>query len=355
MAVVAYKCPCCGAGISFNSELQKFKCEYCLSAFTEEEIAAQTPKDDGKGEAPVPERAATAEDEAYCAQMKSYVCDNCGAEVFADENTVADFCYYCHNPVVCSGRLEGQLTPKKIVPFAFDKAEAENRFLTFARSKKFAPRNFFSEKQAEKILGIYFPFWLTDADVSASLAAKAERVRTWISGKYSYTETSYYAVHRAGDIHFEDVTTGAYDPNDKKMLEGILPFPSEALRDFSMPYLSGFLGKKRIVEQSEVEAEVNEKIRGYSNTLLMNTVTGYTSVHSEHTEVKFTNKSWDYALMPVYILTYKKGDKTYLYALNGHTGKVYGEIPISGKKLLLLTAIFMLIGAAVAAIGGLIK
>lgn len=354
MAVVAYKCPCCGAGISFNSELQKFKCEYCLSEFTEAEIAAQTPKTGIKDETPEVIRTADAQDEAYCARMKSYVCDNCGAEVFADEHTVADFCYYCHNPVVCGGRLEGELAPKKIVPFAFDKEEAEKRFLAFARTKRFAPRDFFAKQQAEKILGIYFPFWLTDADVSASLAAKAQRVRTWVSGKYSYTETSHYAVYRAGDIHFEDITTGAYEEKDKRMLEGILPFPSEALRDFSMPYLSGYLGKKRIKEKSDVEGEVNERVRGYSTTLLMGTVDGYNSVFPEHTEITFANKAWDYALMPVYVLTYKKGDKTYLYALNGHTGKVYGEIPISGGKLLLLTLIFAALGALIAAIGGLI-
>ena len=48
--------------------------------------------------------------------------------------------------------------------------------------------------------------------------------------------------------------------------------------------------------------------------------------------------------MPIWILTYKKGGKTYTFAMNGYTEKIYGELPISKLKLWLLG-----IGAAVLA------
>ena len=96
MAVVSYKCPCCGAGIAFDSEKQLFKCEYCLSEFTQAELEAQTPKAEPVEE----ERTTEADSDAFCENLLSYTCNNCGAEVFADADTVADFCYYCHSPVV---------------------------------------------------------------------------------------------------------------------------------------------------------------------------------------------------------------------------------------------------------------
>ena len=61
--------------------------------------------------------------------------------------------------------------------------------------------------------------------------------------------------------------------------------------------------------------------------------------------------------MPIWILTYKnKKGKVYTYAMNGHTGKIYGELPISKWKLalgaiiasLLLAPIIALIIAGVA-------
>ena len=38
MSVIVYKCPNCGAEIKFDPELQKGKCDFCLSEFTVEEI-----------------------------------------------------------------------------------------------------------------------------------------------------------------------------------------------------------------------------------------------------------------------------------------------------------------------------
>ena len=50
--------------------------------------------------------------------------DRNGTKEVLNENTAADFCYYCHNPVVLSGRLSGALAPSKIVPFKYSKEEA---------------------------------------------------------------------------------------------------------------------------------------------------------------------------------------------------------------------------------------
>ena len=38
MNTVQYKCPNCGGGLTFNAEKQKYKCEYCLSEFSQEEL-----------------------------------------------------------------------------------------------------------------------------------------------------------------------------------------------------------------------------------------------------------------------------------------------------------------------------
>ena len=348
MSVTAYKCPACGAGIAFDSAKQLFVCEYCLSQYTEEQIAAQTPEEEPE------EHTHTEADEDFCKDFLSYSCKNCGAEVFADKNTVADFCYYCHNPIVCGGRLSGELKPQLIVPFAYDKAEAEKRFLQFAKKKWFVPRDFFAEKQVEKIQGIYYPFWLADVDVSANSHANAQNVRTWKMGKNLYTETSHYKLYRAGDIHFEDVTTGAFDSESKDVLEGILPYPTNSLKEFTPTYLSGFLAKKRTVEHADVLSEVKNRISDYSASLLRETMHGYTTIQPQGTQVKMNKVLWDYALLPLWILTYNKGGKIYTYAMNGHTGKVYGELPISGKKLWLLFAAVALGITLIGTLGGLL-
>ena len=37
MEVITYKCPNCGGDLTFDPASGKYKCEYCLSSFTQEE------------------------------------------------------------------------------------------------------------------------------------------------------------------------------------------------------------------------------------------------------------------------------------------------------------------------------
>ena len=38
MAVISFKCPNCDGELIFDPATQKYKCEYCVSTFTQEEL-----------------------------------------------------------------------------------------------------------------------------------------------------------------------------------------------------------------------------------------------------------------------------------------------------------------------------
>lgn len=324
---VAYNCPNCGAELYFNADKQKLCCEFCLSEYTDEEIRATDAAKIAE------DKAHNAED--FCAHMDEYACPNCGAEVIADENTAASICIYCQSPIMLKGKLSGQLMPDKIVPFAYGKDEAINKFRAFIKKKWFLPRNFAKKEQLEKISGIYYPFWVTDADTYSEMVADCSTIRTWVAGDTKYREVTRYKVVRGGNIHFEDIVTSAISDADKHMLEGILPFPSSALQPFSMPQLSGFTAKKRDIERSALSNEVKEKMNVYAKILLSRTINGYTTKIPRYTKVNIHKSHWEYALMPIWMLSYKTRKRTYIYAMNGHTGKIYGKLPVSIIKLLL--------------------
>ena len=340
--IITYKCKNCDAGLLFDADEQLFKCEFCLSKFTEDELK------DTESARKAEEKAK--ESEEFRSEILEYRCTSCGAEVIADKNTAADFCYYCHNPIVLADKVSGELKPTKIIPFKFDKDEAKNAFLRFAKKKWFVPKDYFSLENIDKISGVYYPFWVTDADTDSELHGIGKNVRSWRSGDYQYTETTTYAVHRRGAIHFEDITTSAISTEDKNMLEGILPYPTTDYQDFSMPYLQGYVAKKRDIERELLSAEVKGRMNSYAKTILERT-THYDSIAVNHLDVSILSSHWEYSLMPVWILTYnkkhksnKKKDKTYVYAMNGSTGKVFGELPISVPKLA-LAALGAFIGA----------
>ena len=121
MAAVTWKCPNCGGGLTFDPDSQKFECEYCLSQFNQAELEQIVP-DEGE------EQPDTAKEQADEFVPVLYMCPSCGAEIVTDETTAATFCFYCHNPVVLKGRLDGAYQPDYVLPFAIERERAKEIF-----------------------------------------------------------------------------------------------------------------------------------------------------------------------------------------------------------------------------------
>lgn len=67
----------------------------------------------------------------------------------------------------------------------------------------------FSENQIEKLTGIYFPYWVCDAEVEGSLTAEGNKVRVWVSGDEEFTETRIYRMEREGHVSLREITKHA--------------------------------------------------------------------------------------------------------------------------------------------------
>lgn len=177
MAVISLKCPNCDGELIFDPSTKKYKCEYCTSLFTQEELDAMNQmgtEEEQAEETPAKgQQKETAEQEESVQEAAVYQCPNCGAEIVTDATTAASFCYYCHNPVVLGGRLSGEYLPDRIIPFSVTKEAALKGFEGYIGKKKFVPRAFFSKKQVESMSGVYFPYWTYDTQMKGSMQAEA--------------------------------------------------------------------------------------------------------------------------------------------------------------------------------------
>lgn len=331
MSVISYKCPNCDGELIFDPGTQKYKCEYCCSLFSQEELDAMGHESRAEGPAPEQSTEQTKED-AQTGVI--YTCPSCGAEIVTDETTAATFCYYCHNPVVLGGRLSGDFLPDQIIPFSIDKKTAEAKFLEYTGKKKFIPRAFFNKKQIECLSGVYFPYWVYETSMKGRMRAKATKVRVWVTGDEEFTETRFYEVEREGDIVLKDMTENALKKANHVLAEGVLPYRMEEAKPFQFGYLSGFLAEKRDVEQEESGNRLQEEAREYAGKMLRETVHGYQSVTGQQSSFEPEEEKYSYTLLPVWTLTYRgKNGKMYYYSMNGQTGKVCGELPVDYKKI----------------------
>lgn len=269
-----------------------------------------------------------------------YTCPSCGAQIVTDATTAATFCYYCHNPVVLSGRLEGSYHPDFVIPFQMDRKKAQEVFSQWIAKKRFVPREFYSPKQIETMTGVYFPYWLFSCKVEAALQGQGTSVRTWSAGNLRYTETKIYDIARQGTVDVNNVARNALKKANRRLVDGVQPFEIGEMQNFSMGYLSGFMAENRDMERAAFEMEVSQEVRDFAVSGLKSQGNSYNRVQITNQRADISEGSWQYALLPVWTLTYKdrKNGKIYYFAMNGQSGKVCGELPVDKVKLLVLFA-----------------
>ena len=327
MEVLDHKCPACRAKLPFNPVTQKWDCEYCGNSYTLEQLEEFESKE--KEKAKNQNESKKSENDI---QADLYECPNCGAKVITDENTTATFCVYCGSTSIIKNKLEGEFKPVSIIPFKKTKEDAIAAFKEFKKGKLFTPKDFSEEKNIKKITGVYIPFWVYDCDASGGIDVDAKNVSHWSSGDYDYTKTDIYEVRRAGSMSYEKVPVDGSTKFDDDTMDSIEPFIYQDLKDFNMSYLSGFLSEKYDVNKDEALSRAHDRILKSTIAEFESTIHGYTSTNVTGSHIDITTKKSDYILLPVWMLNIKYNDKMHLFAMNGQTGKMVGNIPIDKKK-----------------------
>lgn len=331
MAVMQeYKCPCCGGAIAFDSATQKMKCPYCDSEFEMEALKAYDTELNNQQEDNMQwdTQAGSQWGEGETTGLGTYSCQSCGGEIVGDETTAATSCPYCGNPVVFMGQFSGDLKPDYVIPFKLDKKAAKESLLKHYKGKILLPKAFKDQNHIDEIKGVYVPFWLFEADANAHIRYKATRVRRWSDSSYRYTETSYFAVVRGGNIGFERVPVDGSSKMPDDLMESIEPYNFSEATDFQTAYLAGYLADKYDVDANESIDRANTRIKRSVEESFLKTVKGFDTVVPENTFVNLSNGQAKYALYPVWLLNTSWQGKNYLFAMNGQTGKFVGDLPM---------------------------
>ena len=292
-----YQCPACTGPLHFDGASGKLVCDFCGSSYDTAEIEALYAEKEAAAETAAQNKQAPPPDSVWseneAAGLRSYSCPSCGAELICDETTAATSCPYCGNPTVIAGQFSGMQRPELVLPFVLDKNAAKAALKKYYRGKRFLPNAFSSQNHIEEIKGVYVPFWLFDANASGSGQYEATTSSSHRNGDYVITTTKHYDVRRAGTTQFMGVP-----------VDGSTKMPN---------------GHSRM--QNSVSSELSASITGYNSV----------STLSENISIDYTAKH--YALLPVWMLHTKWQGKDYLFAMNGQTGKLVGDLPVDKRKV----------------------
>ena len=339
-------CPCCGGSLKFEASLQKVKCEYCDTEF---EVSDLKELNDASNTIEENTSWDTSSNDEYTEDdsLNVYLCETCGGEVMCDENTTSTLCPYCGNPVILKGRLTGGLKPNYIIPFKLEKDAAKENLNKYFKGKILLPNDFKKLNEVKEVTSLYVPYWLFDASVSGMANFRTTRVRTWSDSNYRYKETKHYHVIRGGDIAFEKLPVDASKKMDDQMMESIEPFNFKEAKDYNNAYIVGSAADKYDVSMEETFERANVRIKEGTVDALRSTIHGYDTVNLTDSTINYQSNSAYYAYYPVWTLNSLYKEKKYQFAMNGQTGKLTGNLPISFIKATLISLLsFILFGAA---------
>ena len=283
--------------------------------------------------------------------LRAYTCESCGAQLLTDDTTAVTNCPYCGNPAVLPGQLENALRPELVIPFRYTKQQAIDALKAYYKDKKFLPNGFADENHLQEIQGVYVPFWLFDAKAQGSATFDATRTTAWADSKNNYIKTDHYKATRKGSVEFSRVPVDASSKMPDAHMDAIEPFDYSDLQPFSMGYLPGYVTDRYDEDADFCRPRAEGRIEQTTTDLLGGTVVGYESVVPETCDVSPTWGNAAYALLPVWMLHTKYNGRDLLFAMNGQTGKLIGDLPVDkGKVALHFLALFVPIAVLLVAL-----
>ncbi len=241
------------------------------------------------------------------------------------------------------------IAPLCLIPFALDGDAARDLFARWMRSLWFRPNALKSRSSVAEMRGVLVPFWTFDAGADSSWTAEAGYYYyvTVGSGKNRRRVRQVRWVPASGERHdaYDDVLVCASKGLDSGLCRKIEPFQLRSLVPYRDEYLAGWAAESYALDVKEGWAIAREIIRDNQQARCAGDVPGDTQRALEVATI-IAGRSYKHVLLPVWVAAYRFRETVYRFLINGQTGEVHGQAPLSWVKILLaVLAALAVIGA----------
>ncbi|MDX2037505.1 MAG: zinc ribbon domain-containing protein [Isosphaeraceae bacterium] len=296
------------------------------------------------------------------AKLERFRCKNCSADVVCAPESRTTACPFCAAPYVIETTelATGRREPEFVIGFQVTPEKAEKIYREWIdRRALFRPSNLRLSAEDHGLRGIYLPFW--------SFTTRARSRWSAMIGEYWYRTETYTARDSNGrsvvrtrqvrEIEWWPIQGEHHDFHGffpvsaskglaQEISRWIEPFQLAALQRFSPKYLAGWLTEDYSIEQDEARSISNAEFRRREAEAVRAMLPGDT--HRDiQVETELEELDSDLILLPIYLRAYRYKGKLYRTLINGQTGRIEGEKPVSAERVVLFVLFWILLIAGI--------
>jgi hypothetical protein len=266
-------------------------------------------------------------------------------------------CPYCAAPSV----VERPPAPERPLPtFALGFVQTPDKARELAR-RNLLRRSFWAPSSVrnasvEELRGIYVPAWLYSALAESQFSAQigenytvTETYTTTENGRTvtktrQVTKTEWRPLQGRHTEYVPDVLVSASSGLPNAELEQIEPFDLRALRRYHDAIVAGWITEGPSLSQQQCLQQARDEVSSLLDKQLAAFLPG-----DSHRELSFStrfhNEALVVCLLPVWVLALRHDPRKppLRFLVNGQTGKVYGQVPVSWVKVVLAVLLGLLL------------
>lgn len=346
MAEQRYPCAQCGAQLEYAPGTPHMKCPYC--GFEEDVPVSEAQIEELDFHLYVSQHLPPASQEPD----RVLHCNQCGAEFTWPENKESGSCPFCGSNVVVPTDPQSRIEPKSVLPFAVDLKAARQKFKDWIGSRFWAPNNLKALALVENGLrGCYIPYWTYDSFTTTAYTGQ-RGIHYYVNETYTDSNgntqtrqvrrTNWYPVSGVVFVEFDDVLVVASEHLPPRYAQAMNSWQLSNLAPYDSKYLSGFVAMRY---DKGLEAGFEDAKRIMDPTIqnaIRRDIGGDEQMISSYS-VQYDRLTFKHILLPIWSGAYRYGGKSWAYLVNGQTGEVRGEAPVSPWKVAIAVILGLLV------------
>jgi len=290
-------------------------------------------------------------------------CQSCGATVLVAANMRTVQCPYCASTsIVERPPTADRPDPTFVLGFVVDRDRAKKSVRRWLRNSGAFARSDFKEAAPEVLQGVYVPAYLYGAvahtNYSAEIGENYTETETYtttdakgntVVRTRTVTRTEWRPLQGNHACYVLDVVVTASNGVSNDKLESIEPYDLRALNRYSHAAIAGWMAEDPSRTKEEcfqlAHQESVQKVGGMLDEFMPG---------DSHRDLRYhtdlSNEVIELVLLPLwtFAVKYDESKPPVRILLNGQTGKITGNVPISTKKV--TAAILVGLGIIVAII-----